>query len=322
MLPADTPRLPLFLCVYLGLFVPIICIQIFGAATQLAAFSVPSWEAASKIGAPNLLFTMSGGGAPAKFVMVLFCLSTVANVAPTIYSCGLSGQIFLPFLVKVPRYFLALLVTAIYLPIAIVGSTHFFLVLENFLAVLGYWTSLYLPPALIEPIFFRRPVNLLSYPVEIWNKPSKLPIGLAFIAAACVVSFGHLRKLTRREFLSAPLVCPRRGGTVGSRVRLEEVVISASSWALPLSLSYSSHCDTSSASTLSGSGMYNTGTHRCLLSLFIFLWLCMSCTLQVRLCTIIEGAMHYQVYLLSPCHYHPFHGTQTSATSSLSPSTT
>lgn len=131
---------------------------------------------------------MAGQGGPAKFVMVLFCLSVVANVAPTIYSCGLSGQVVLPFLVRVPRYFLALVVTAIYLPVAIVGSTHFFVVMENFLAVLGYWTALYLPPALIEPILFRNPVNLITYPVEIWNKPSKLPWGLAFVISACCVS--------------------------------------------------------------------------------------------------------------------------------------
>lgn len=120
--------------------------------------------------------------------MVLLCLSTVANVAPTIYSCGLSGQVCFPFLVRIPRYFLALVVFAIYLPVSIVGSTHFFLILENFLGVLGYWTSLYLPPALIEPLLFRAPVNAVTYAAEIWNKPSKLPMGLAFIAGCCVVS--------------------------------------------------------------------------------------------------------------------------------------
>jgi purine-cytosine permease-like protein len=131
---------------------------------------------------------MFGAGGPAKFVMVLFCFSVTANVAPTIYSCGLSGQVVLPFLVRVPRYFLAIIVTAIYLPIAIVGSTHFYTYMLNFLGVLGYWTSLYLPPVLVEPLLFRNPVSTLTFPVEIWNKPSKLPWGLAFIVSACCVS--------------------------------------------------------------------------------------------------------------------------------------
>lgn len=187
-LPANTPRLPLFLSIYCGLFFPIVCIQMFGAACRLAAFSVPAWGGAAEVGAPDLLFAMSGAGGAAKFVMVLFCFSVVANVAPTIYSAGLSGQIVLPFLVKVPRYFLAIIVTAIYLPVAIVGSKHFFDILRNFLAVLGYWTSLYLPPALLEPLIFRSPVSPRTFPVEIWNRISKLPIGLAFFFSTCVVS--------------------------------------------------------------------------------------------------------------------------------------
>lgn len=188
LLPANTPRLPLFCCVYFGLAMPIILLQILGAVCGLAAMSIPSWGAAAEIGAPNLIFTMAGEGAPAKFVMVLFCLSVVANVAPTIYSCGLSGQVVLPFLVRVPRYFLALVVTAIYLPVAIVGSTHFYTLMLNFLAVLGYWTALYLGPALLEPLLFRAPVSIITYPVEIWNKPTKLPWGIAFVVSACLVS--------------------------------------------------------------------------------------------------------------------------------------
>ncbi|WVR07675.1 hypothetical protein IAU60_004717 [Kwoniella sp. DSM 27419] len=183
-LPAHTPRWKLFTCVYLGLTVPIILITLLGAACQLAAYSIPAWAEASEIGVGNLLFVIFGGGGGARFVMVIFCISVVANTAPTIYSAGLSGQVAIPFLVKVPRYFLAVIVTAIYLPIAIAGASKFYVALENFSAVLSYWTALYIPPTLIEPLVFRRPVSRKTYPVEIWNKIGKLPMGLASIAAA------------------------------------------------------------------------------------------------------------------------------------------
>ncbi|KAL1407679.1 hypothetical protein Q8F55_007112 [Vanrija albida] len=185
LLPASTPRLPLFFAVYFGLFFPIVLIQLFGAALMLVSFSIPRWNAAAEVAAPNLLFTVTGESHAARFVMVLFCLSVVANVAPTIYSCGLSGTVVLPFLTRVPRYFLAILVIAIVLPVAIVGANHFVSVLSNFLAVLGYWTALYLPPALLEPLLFRNPVDSTTYPVAIWNRIGKLPIGLAFIASSC-----------------------------------------------------------------------------------------------------------------------------------------
>ncbi|KAK4687839.1 hypothetical protein P7C73_g2292, partial [Tremellales sp. Uapishka_1] len=183
-LPPTTPRLPLFCVVYAGLFVPIATIQIIGAAAQSAAFAVPAWNDASLLGVPNLLFTMIGGGGPAKFVMVLFCFSVIANIAPTIYSCGLSGQVAIPWLVRVPRYFLAVIVSAIYLPIAIVGADHFYTALENFLYFLAYYTAIYVPMVLIEPIIFRSPVSWTTYPLDVWDQPKKLPIGIAAIVSA------------------------------------------------------------------------------------------------------------------------------------------
>lgn len=86
--------------IFLGLFVPICLVQLFGAACQLVAFSFDDWTDAAEIGTPNLLFEMTGAGGAARFVMVLLCFSVIANTAPTIYSCGLSGQVAIPWLVR------------------------------------------------------------------------------------------------------------------------------------------------------------------------------------------------------------------------------
>ena len=79
---------------------PIALVQILGAVAQAAASAIPSWEEASLIGTPDLLFQMVGAGSAARFVMVLLCFSVAANTAPTIYSCGLSAQVAIPFLVR------------------------------------------------------------------------------------------------------------------------------------------------------------------------------------------------------------------------------
>jgi hypothetical protein len=114
--------------VFLGLLIPIVCIQIFGAIVavscsfpqsmsfkknithrsynplaltlQLAAQAIPEWSDASLISVPNLIFTLVGAGNAGRFVMVLMALSVTANTAPTIYSCGLSAMVVLPFLVR------------------------------------------------------------------------------------------------------------------------------------------------------------------------------------------------------------------------------
>ncbi|KAJ9108757.1 hypothetical protein QFC21_000077 [Naganishia friedmannii] len=184
-LPTRTPKVPLFFSVYFGLLIPLICIPVFGAAAYLAAQAVPEWTAGAEGGVATLLYAMCGSGRAARFVMVLFAISVTGNTAPTIYSCGLSSFVVLPFLAKVPRYFMAIAVTAIYIPLAIVGADHFFVALENFLAVLAYWTAMYIPPTIIESLFIRGPASALTYPVAIWNDRSRLPVGYAAIAAMC-----------------------------------------------------------------------------------------------------------------------------------------
>lgn len=182
-LPAHTPRLTLFLVVFFGFAIPIIVIQLLGAASQLAAAGIATWTDAAAVGTPDLLYAMVGAGKAARFVMVLFCFSVVANTAPTIYSCGLSLQVAVPWLVRIPRYFLAFVVSAVYLPVAIVAATHFYDALENFLAILGYWTAIYMPPVALEAIFFRRPVGPMTYPIDDWDQAKRLPIGIAAVVA-------------------------------------------------------------------------------------------------------------------------------------------
>ncbi len=88
--------------VYLGLLLPIITLQILGAAAALAANApaLPSWAEGAAVSVPNLVYAMVGGGAGGRTVMVLLALSVTANTAPTIYSCGLSAMVVLPFLVR------------------------------------------------------------------------------------------------------------------------------------------------------------------------------------------------------------------------------
>jgi len=186
-LPPQVNKYFLFGMVFFGLFLPIVCIQIFGAVVALSAQAIPSWSAASEISVPSLLYALVGAGNPGRFVMVLMALSVTANTAPTIYSCGLSAMVLVPMLVRVPRYFLAIVVTAIYIPVSIVGSTHFYTALENFLFILAYWFALFLPPAIIEAAIFRRPSSKWAASVRngSWDDPKRLPGGWA--AAGAVV---------------------------------------------------------------------------------------------------------------------------------------
>lgn len=91
-----------------------ITIQCLGAAVVGAASSVPAWSQGYENGnVGGLLEAMlQPAGNFGKFLTVLMALSVAGNVAPTLYSFGFNFQIFMPFLVSVPRYAFSLLATA------------------------------------------------------------------------------------------------------------------------------------------------------------------------------------------------------------------
>lgn len=72
------------------------------------------------LGAP--LSAMGGFG---KFLLVILALSIVANNIPNMYSFALTFQAFGKYAQAIPRIFLVLAGTAIYIVLAIVGADHF-----------------------------------------------------------------------------------------------------------------------------------------------------------------------------------------------------
>ncbi|KAJ2929311.1 hypothetical protein H1R20_g7783, partial [Candolleomyces eurysporus] len=101
---------------YIGLLVPLITLQSLGAAIAVAAPSVPEWEqgyAGGDVGGllEAMLHPTKGFG---KFLTVLLSLSVVGNIASCCYSISINLQVFIPWLVVVPRYVFSVLAIAMY----------------------------------------------------------------------------------------------------------------------------------------------------------------------------------------------------------------
>ncbi|GAA6041126.1 hypothetical protein JCM8097_004128 [Rhodosporidiobolus ruineniae] len=219
----DIPSHVVTLYTFAGLYLPCVLIQILGAAFSAAALSgqVPTWEAAFGEGSVGGLVGVAveplhGFG---KFLLILFSLGIISNNAPTQYAFSLSLQIVFPFLSRLPRFFLPVVGTAIYLPIAIAAAAHFADALSNFLGLLGYWSSIFAVILLVEHLLFRKG-RFAAYDLAVWDRSSKLPPGIAALfasfcgAALCVVGMdqvwyrGPLAKL-----VSGPDV--HSGGDIG-----------------------------------------------------------------------------------------------------------
>jgi len=202
-LPADTPPLSVFLWAYAGLSIPLVLVMSLGAAVMNAAVynpAVANWNAeymseelGGLVGAALEQHTKVGF---AKFLMVVLVLSVIANNIINVYSFGFSLASVTPIFNRVPQFLFPLLITAIYIPLAIVGATSFVTSLESFMNVLGAWLSIYITVFCLEHWIFRKN-NFANYDLDGYNDPKRIPMGLAAVAAGCCGAVGAITGLAQ-----------------------------------------------------------------------------------------------------------------------------
>jgi len=177
---------------------------------------VPSWHTGYGSGnVGGLLEAMlSPTGNFGKFLTVLLSLSVTANIAATFYSVSINIQLFIPWLVVVPRYVFSLLATAVVVPLAIAGSHRFYNTLTNFLGLIGYWFSAFGAIILLEHFLFRRN-DCASYDLRYWDVPGRLPTGIAALAAS-IVSFGIIVPCMDQVWFVGPIA--KTTGDIGFEV--------------------------------------------------------------------------------------------------------
>ncbi|PPQ72986.1 hypothetical protein CVT24_000299 [Panaeolus cyanescens] len=206
----------LFWAGYLGFLLPIVTLQCLGAAVVVATPFVPSWEEGYSGGdVGGLLHAMlSPVGNFGKFLTVLLSLSVAANIAATFYSFSINIQVFMPFLLGVPRYVFSLVAAAVVVPVSIVGAHRFYDTIVNFLGLIGYWASAYVAIIMIEHLYFRRN-DPAAYDKQNWNIPSKLPSGIAALAAG-IMSFGIVIPCMHQVWYTGPI--GKTAGDIGFEV--------------------------------------------------------------------------------------------------------
>ncbi|KAI5970846.1 TPN1 [Candida margitis] len=157
LFPEDTPDVQVFSVTFLGTFVPTTFVGVIGLLVGNVALTYKPWgDAYAKWGMGGLLneaFKPWGGGG--KFLLVVMFLSLISNNILNTYSAAFDIQMAGAWLARVPRWFWAIVVTAIYLVAALVGRDEFSTILGNFLPMIGYWISMYFILLLEENTIFR-----------------------------------------------------------------------------------------------------------------------------------------------------------------------
>ena len=203
--PSSQSKRKVFLWTWLGLIIPLLFVEFLGIAVMTATTIndgkniYADGYAASGVGGLLGAVLFPPLGRFGQFCLVILALSIIANNCPNIYSVALTVQVLGRWTQRIPRFVWTLVGTACYIAIAIPGYSHFEEVLENFMNFIGYWLAIYEGISLTEHFVFKR--GFSGYAPELYDQPSKLPPGIAAVAAFCMGIVGMVMGMSQVCFL-------------------------------------------------------------------------------------------------------------------------
>ncbi|KAI9056492.1 hypothetical protein FKP32DRAFT_1469921 [Trametes sanguinea] len=208
------PAWKLFLYAYLGFFLASVPVHILGAAFAATAMSVPSWSAG--LGDGNdvgglVAAILAPTGRFGKFLLVMLSLTAPSACAPTMYTVCMSFMTIHRAFARVPRFVIALVSTAVLIPLAIIGAGKFYTTFVDILALIGYWLAPFCAIALTEHFLFRRAFSAYAV-ASAWDSPRDP--SLARGAAACcalAASVALIVPCMQQVWFTGPIAA--RGGT-------------------------------------------------------------------------------------------------------------
>ncbi|KAI4126054.1 MAG: hypothetical protein LQ347_005118 [Umbilicaria vellea] len=242
--PVNTSKTKVFLLTTLGITIPTCIGMLMGCCVGSSMGVNTEWaNTYNNDGVGQLIQTILYPRGFAKFILVLLVLSgnvwrkdkaspalltmsiTVGMNCIGIYSAALSIQQFARPLKAVPRFFWTLIVFIGILLIGIAGRNHLLVVLENFLALLGYWNTAFFAILFLEHYLFRGG-SLANYDLEAWNTPSRMPIGVAGLTAFVLGIVGCILGMVQTWYVG--VIAERigdDGGDIGNQLALVFTVV-------------------------------------------------------------------------------------------------
>ncbi|KAL4910259.1 permease for cytosine/purines, uracil, thiamine, allantoin-domain-containing protein [Aspergillus multicolor] len=188
--PSTTSRLKVALLTWTGIAVPTAFVNILGIILAQAVFfnaDHPYASAYSSHGLGGVLHAAWHPTAWAKAALVLCMFTVLGNVVGMAYSTGIACQLLGRYSQLIPRFIWSLLTTIIAMVLALVGRNSLLSIVQNFVALLGYWIVPFAVILFLEDVALRRKDE--GYDVATWNDPGKLPYGVAAVATLLIAYF-------------------------------------------------------------------------------------------------------------------------------------
>ncbi|KAF2679944.1 hypothetical protein K458DRAFT_313125 [Lentithecium fluviatile CBS 122367] len=182
--PEHSSRWKIFLVTMIGLATSFTFAFILGIGLACGMLTNTAWEQSYSVSQGALIVEgyrpLGGFG---SFCSVVVGLGLVANLVVPTYSSGIDAQILGHWASAIPRVIWNTIGVIIYTICALTGREHLAEIFTNFLALMGYWVSIWMAIVLEEVLIFRRE---RGFNWSVWNRPGKLPIGIAALVAFIV----------------------------------------------------------------------------------------------------------------------------------------
>lgn len=198
--PENTPKWKPFLFTFSGMGLAALFNMLLGTGLASGIATNENWSAANGISSGALILAgydglPSGFG---KFCGVVVAFGLIANNIPTTYSGALSFQILGRYFNMVPRYVWTCVVAAIYFICAMVGRNDLLVIFQNFLALMGYWVTIFVSIVLEEHVIFKWNTG---FDWDSWADQQKLPIGYAALGAFLIGWAGSIISMYQIYFV-------------------------------------------------------------------------------------------------------------------------
>jgi purine-cytosine permease-like protein len=181
--PEDTPKLHVFGVTFVSLVLSFTAEFMIGIGLASGIASNAEW--ASAYGTSQGALAVEAFrplGTFGSFLSVVLALGLVANLIPPTYSSGVDFQVLGRHFERVPRVFWNTAGCVVYTVCAIAGRQHLAEIFTNFLALMGYWVSIWIAIVLEEHLIFKV-WRQNGWHWDAWNDPRKLPLGFAALTA-------------------------------------------------------------------------------------------------------------------------------------------
>jgi purine-cytosine permease-like protein len=184
---------------FFGLGLSFTFVNLLGVGLASGISKDVNWRSAYSISSGALIVAGYDGLAGfGKLCGAIIALGVIANNIPGSYSAALGVQMLGRYPKVVPRWIWTCVIVIVYFVCAVAGHDHLFTIIQNFLALMGYWITTFISIVMEEHLVFRRNK---SFDWSAWEDQKRLPVGYAALTAFLVGWVGAIISMSQAYYV-------------------------------------------------------------------------------------------------------------------------